>query len=301
MNGVYNTFLWRRAKNISDITTPGNMKALLLRSTGAYNFNPDHDTVVDLLSNGGIEINVTSYARKVLTQVQWTQDDANDYSVMKFDNIQFGNLEAGQTVVACVLYEQVGLDGVNPLIYHIDGKIRVTAAAPASAGASGNISTATNANPIVVTTSTPHGRANGEVVYISGVTVGMTQINNRQFTIGGVTTSTFQLVGENGIGYGAWSGTGQTWSLVKPVYVDPTREAINDGTAAALGAATGIVTGNHAKGVRVLNIRGLSAAIVEGDSGIFQTALNLPVNLGGGAFNVNVNSAGFLALLATKP
>ena len=301
MNGVYNNFLYRRATNAGSITGANALRAMLLRSTGTYNFNPDHDTVQDLLSNGAVEINVASYARKPLAAVTWNPDDTNDYTVLNFSQIAFGTLEAGQTVSACVLYEHFGLDNANPLIYHIDGKIRVTVAAPAAIGASGNISGATQANPVVVTTATAHGRANGETVFITGVNVGMTQINNRSFVVGGVTPTTFQLVGENGIGHGAWSGGGQTWTLVRPVYVDPIREAINDGAAAALGSATGTVNGNHAKGARVLNIRGLTAPVVETDSGIFQTALNLPVNLGGGAFNVNINPAGFLALLATKP
>lgn len=298
MNGVFNRFLYRRATNASDIQVAGSLRAMLLRSTGTYNFNPDHDFVSDVLANGGVEITVASYTRKTPTTVQWVLDDPNDYSVLKFDNIPFGNLEAGQTVSACVLYEFITNDAASPLLYHIDGKIRVTAAAPAALSPSGAITGATQANPCVIT-STSHGRVNGEVVFLTGL-VGMTQLNNRAFTVAGVAANTFQLSGENSTAYGAWT-SGGTWSLARNVYVDPLREAINDGTAVVLGAATGFVVGNLAKGARVFPVRNLSANVIEGDSGVHQTSLNLPVALGGGSFNINVNPAGFLALLATKP
>lgn len=298
MNGCFTRFLHRRATNAADITTAGALKALLLRSTGAYAFNPDHDFVADIFSNGGVEISVASYVRKTLTTPQWTLDDTNDYTVFKFDNIPFGNLEAGQTVVACVLYEFITNDAASPLMYHIDGKIKVVAAAPASLSTTGNITGATQANPVVIT-SAAHGLVNGQVVYLAALG-GMTQVNNRAFTVAGATTNNFQLSGENGSGYGAYT-SGGTWSLVRPVYVEPLKEAINDGATVSLGSAAGFVSGNHAKNARVFNVRGLTANVVEGDSGIHQTALNLPVALGGGSFNVNVNAAGFLALPGTKP
>lgn len=61
------------------------------------------------------------------------------------------------------------------------------------------ISGATRANPVVVTAN-GHGFANNDRVYITGV-VGMTQINNRQFTVSSVTANTFRLTGVNGSGF----------------------------------------------------------------------------------------------------
>jgi hypothetical protein len=302
MNGVYTRFLHRRATNAQDLTTAGALRALLLRSTGSYTFNPDHDFVSDLFSNGGVEISVPSYTRKTLTTVQWTLDDTNDYTVLKFDNIPYGNLETGQTVVACVIFEPITIgtpvDANSPLVYHLDGKVRVIAAAPAALSTTGNITGATQANPVVIT-SPAHNLVNGQTVYLSGLG-GMAEINNRSFVVAGAATNAFALTGENGTGYGAYT-TGGTWTLVRPVYVEPLKEAINDGVAVTLGTAAGFVNGNHNKFARVFNVRGLTANVIEGDSGIHQTALNLPVNLGGGSFNVNINAAGFLALLGTKP
>jgi hypothetical protein len=50
----------------------------------------------------------------------------------------------------------------------------------------------TQANPGVVTTTIPHGYSNGDTVFVANV-VGMTQINNRFFTVTGATATTFQL------------------------------------------------------------------------------------------------------------
>lgn len=57
------------------------------------------------------------------------------------------------------------------------------------------ITAITNANPAVVS-STAHGYANGNTVFLTGI-LGMTQLNNRAFTISGVTANTFNLTGED--------------------------------------------------------------------------------------------------------
>lgn len=80
----------------------------------------------------------------------------------------------------------------------------------------------TQANPAVVT-STAHGFANNDWVFISGV-VGMTQVNGRFFIAAGVTADTFQLqtlagVNVNSTGYTAYSSAGtaaRIYTLVTP-------------------------------------------------------------------------------------
>lgn len=54
------------------------------------------------------------------------------------------------------------------------------------------ITGATLADPVVITTSAPHGYSNGDEVFISGVE-GMTQLNNRNFKVANVTATTFEL------------------------------------------------------------------------------------------------------------
>lgn len=57
---------------------------------------------------------------------------------------------------------------------------------------SATITAITKANPGVVTTSAPHGFSNGDEIWIESV-VGMTQVNDLVFTIGGASGSTFNL------------------------------------------------------------------------------------------------------------
>lgn len=73
-------------------------------------------------------------------------------------------------------------------------------------GSSKNITAATKANPVRIT-SNAHGFNNGDVVWISGVS-GMTQLNNRAFVVTGQATNTFQLQGVNGTGFSTYSSGG---------------------------------------------------------------------------------------------
>lgn len=73
----------------------------------------------------------------------------------------------------------------------------------------------TQANPAVVTYAGGDNYLNGDQVFITGV-VGMTQVNDRIFTIDNVNTgaNTFELVGEDSTGYGAHTSGGtirKTW------------------------------------------------------------------------------------------
>ncbi len=77
-----------------------------------------------------------------------------------------------------------------------------------------NISGATQANPVVITTSTPHGLLSTWRAKISGV-VGMTQLNGNDYYIDVLSNTTFALYTDyglttsvNGTAYGAWSSGG---------------------------------------------------------------------------------------------
>lgn len=297
MNGFFSRFLDRRLRNSADIVT-GTLKCLLLRSTGSYVFNPDHDFVGDLFSNGGVEITVASYARQTLGGKSITLDDPNDRSVFTFSNIGFGALEVGQIVSAYVLFEFITNDAASPLICHIDGKIKVFVAAPATLSTSGSITGATQANPCVIT-SAAHGLVAGQRVFLASLG-GMTQLNNRSFVVANPTTNTFELSGENSTSYTAYT-SGGTWNLAQKVYVEPLKEAINDGVSVSIGSATGVTVNSAVKGARIVYIRSLSANLAEGDSGIVQSSLNLPATLGGGNFNINIPADGFLAFPGTTP
>ena len=69
-----------------------------------------------------------------------------------------------------------------------------------------SITGATQANPVVITTSAEHSLTTGQIVRIDLV-AGMTEINNRAFTITVVTTTTFNLDNEDGTEHTAHSGS----------------------------------------------------------------------------------------------
>jgi len=71
----------------------------------------------------------------------------------------------------------------------------------------------TKANPAVVTASS-HGYNNGDRVFISGV-VGMTEVNNKEFTVAGKTTNTFQLSGIDSSDFTAYSSAGTSGKIVE--------------------------------------------------------------------------------------
>ena len=75
------------------------------------------------------------------------------------------------------------------------------------------ISAITKANPAVVT-ATSHGYSNGDRVFISGV-VGMTEVNNREFTVANKTTNTFELSGVNSSGFTTYGSGGTSGKIVE--------------------------------------------------------------------------------------
>lgn len=267
------------------------LKVMLLRDTGAYTFDPDDDTINDILATG-VEISVGSYSRQTIGSKVVSVDDTNDRGAFDCANIQFGSLEAGQTVEAIVVYKHVTDDSDSIPLLYINGKAPITAAAPATASTSGSITDVTNANPGVVT-SASHGLSNGDKVYIDGVG-GMTEINDRVFTVANKAADTFELQGENTSTYGAYT-SGGTWDLVRKVYVEkllfgvPDRSAVDFG-----GGATGDTNGLSSKDARVIEVIALAAGVTEGDvSSEVDTIINLPAALGNGEFNVNIGANGF--------
>ncbi|HNA61449.1 MAG TPA: ubiquitin-activating E1 FCCH domain-containing protein [Rhabdochlamydiaceae bacterium] len=88
-----------------------------------------------------------------------------------------------------------------------------------------NITNITKANPAVVT-SNSHGFSNGDRVVIQSV-LGMTQVNNREFTVAGVTANTFQLSGVNSTSYTTYT-SGGTASEIYEIASDFTSSEVFD-------------------------------------------------------------------------
>ena len=71
----------------------------------------------------------------------------------------------------------------------------------------------TQANPAVVTAAS-HGLTNGDRVFIASV-AGMTEVNNKEFTVAGATTNTFQLSGIDSSAFTAYSSGGTVGKIVE--------------------------------------------------------------------------------------
>jgi len=75
------------------------------------------------------------------------------------------------------------------------------------------ITNVTQANPAVVTI-TSHTFTNGDRIFITGV-VGMTELNNREFTVANTTANTFELSGIDSTGYTAYDSAGEAADIVE--------------------------------------------------------------------------------------
>jgi len=76
-----------------------------------------------------------------------------------------------------------------------------------------SITAVTQANPAVVT-SASHGYSNGDRVFVTGI-VGMTQLNNREFTVANVAANTFELSGIDSSAYTAYTSGGTVGKIVE--------------------------------------------------------------------------------------
>jgi len=75
------------------------------------------------------------------------------------------------------------------------------------------MSAATQADPVVVTV-TGHGYANGDRVLIAG-TGGMTELNNREFTVANQSANAFELSGIDGTGFTSYTSGGTVSRIVE--------------------------------------------------------------------------------------
>lgn len=155
--------------------------------------------------------------------------------ITPFEEAQLGNLQWAQTADTMVICSQAYEIRTLTRSSHTSWTMRswsryTTALIPGYAGPFLHDTTnypftkpiaitgISQANPAVITvaggfTSTdPDFLVTGDRIYLNDI-VGMTELNNRFFTVGTVTNTTAQLVGENSTGYGAWVSGG----FVEPV------------------------------------------------------------------------------------
>lgn len=124
--------------------------------------------------------------------------DLKEAAKSLIDTVVYDNQEDYYSKIAIVPYSVA----VNV------GAYAASVRGPVTAGKT--ITAATKANPVVITTSAAHGFNNGDKVYITGVS-GMSQINNKLFTVAGKTATTFQLSGVDGRNYSTFKNTASVY------------------------------------------------------------------------------------------
>jgi hypothetical protein len=188
---------------------PQNANAVsILRKQNGVNFfgtyfeNNEYDIEIDNTGGSANPINVQgcSFITGTAGLPAIRHDGGNNYLMVGGCN--FGNRDAIQIDVSNARY----LGTLNQ-ISNTD-KLEVVGSA---------ITGITQANPAVVT-STAHGFANGDVIFIVGVT-GMTEVNGRSFTVANKADDTYELTGEDSTGHGAYTTTSASRSAFHAEFV----------------------------------------------------------------------------------
>jgi hypothetical protein len=115
-NQGYNIALKKQADALLNFGT-ADIRALLLKT--GYVFSPLHQFVADL-TPGTNELSVSGYSRKTLANKATSLDNTNNRAVAVCDPLNFGDLAAGQTLLALVLYVNVTNDADSWLLDYID-------------------------------------------------------------------------------------------------------------------------------------------------------------------------------------
>jgi hypothetical protein len=135
--------------------------------------------------------------------------------------------------------DTVAIEGGPFRSINADTDLKLTIAATGSA----TITNATQANPVVITTSAAHGFSDGCTVTITAVT-GMTQLNNNKYVVKNPTSTTFELytVTEtkvDGSGYSAYTANGTATRSTSYF------STLSPGTTVTLTATAAVFNSNH--------------------------------------------------------
>ncbi|GIW59029.1 MAG: hypothetical protein KatS3mg087_0095 [Patescibacteria group bacterium] len=107
-NVIYNKWLEVKEKKQYGWDSGTTIRAMLAQATNANAANKDLATVQDVINAGFTELSASGYSRVTLANKTVTIDAATDKIKCTADSVSFGNIEAGKTVVAMLLYVRVG-------------------------------------------------------------------------------------------------------------------------------------------------------------------------------------------------
>lgn len=153
------------------------------------------------------------------TTVIW-QDDGTATNCGKTGSAGYGGGAGNVFAKSTHNGQNCGIADLNGNVWEIN--IGVTCIATSS-----TITGATQANPVQITTSTAHGRTTGDMIQIESV-VGMTQLNNRLYTITIVDPTHYTLDGIDGTAYTAYGSAGTATNGA--FYIAKTSKAMKDFT-----------------------------------------------------------------------
>lgn len=113
-NIIFNDAISRIVGQTMDWTS-GVYRVLLVRSTSAYSPDKGDGHLDEFFSGGGVEVSVTSYSRKTLPDcvIDFASSPVYHFE-FECGSVSFGSLEAGQTAIAMIVYEQVGGSDSTP-------------------------------------------------------------------------------------------------------------------------------------------------------------------------------------------
>ena len=89
----------------------------LLKTLAAHTNVPDINFIADMEAHADFaELTVAGYARIALTGEAAAEDDANDRSNIDSDNVAFGALTAGETIVGAFIFKEGASDAAREVV-----------------------------------------------------------------------------------------------------------------------------------------------------------------------------------------
>lgn len=114
---VTNKFKYLLASGGIDLDT-SDIRMGLLKTLAGHSNVPDINFVADMEAHADFAelTGVASYARQALAGLSVTEDDANNSANVDSNDVAFGALEAGGTIVGAFLYLHVTNDSDSPVL-----------------------------------------------------------------------------------------------------------------------------------------------------------------------------------------
>jgi len=107
-NTIFDKWLEVRGKKQYAWDSGTTIRALLVDNSSTYTPNRSHTTVQQCISNGLVEVSGTGYSRVTLANKTVTVNSSEHRVEYSCDALEFGEIQAGITVKAVLLFIRVG-------------------------------------------------------------------------------------------------------------------------------------------------------------------------------------------------